>query len=90
MFLVRNNPYLVHESQNFEDTIIGQPIHTWLDVYNQPEPSRNVGVGIVDLENLGPHLQLNVGAFKKSLLHCNVYIENYEQAFQVLIPSNVA
>ncbi len=39
-YLVDNNPYLVHENQDGEQRVTGQRIQTWLDVYNEPEPSR--------------------------------------------------
>ncbi len=39
-YMVLDSPFLIHENQSFEGTVTGQQINTWLDVYDQPEPSR--------------------------------------------------
>ena len=49
---------------------------------------RNIGVGIVDVENLGPPEILNVKDLRIKLIFFNVYIEDYEGAVNILMPTN--
>ena len=49
---------------------------------------RNIDVGIVDVEYLGPPEILNVKDLRIKLIFFNVYIEDYEGAVNILMPTN--
>ena len=49
---------------------------------------RNIGVGIVDIEDLGPMEVLDENNLKTRMIYLNVYISNYEDALCVLMPTN--
>ncbi len=51
---------------------------------------RNIGVGIVDIEDLGPMEMLNLIDLKTRLVYVNIFIANYEDALCVLMPTNAA
>ncbi len=56
---------------------------------NQPFFLRNIGVGHVDLGNLGPTVDLHVSTLGCRLLYFEFYAANYEDPLKILLPTNV-
>ena len=50
---------------------------------------RNIGVGHVDIENLGPIVDLHVETLKTRLLYFEFYVAKYEDPLKLLLPTNV-